>query len=359
MLIELVAKTPETDIDTIKLQFKKELSVGTGSFLVNTFLKADYALNAGDEKKALITIRQALMLAKNHSLVFLEWLHPNMVERLLRKALEANIETDFATRLLARYNESAASDINTIEKEDTLRVYTLGKFSIIKGGSPVKSSGKAQQRPLDLLRIIISYGGQGISKERVSESLWPDADGDQAHRSFATTLHRLRKLIGKNTVGLSDSKLSLNWKYVWLDVNEFEKLLTRAAVGDLPEIIYKDIENALSLYNGNFLQEEESSWVISKREQLRNKLLGTLNHCGNVLRNNKMYDQAETLYKRALEVDEVAEEAYQGLLLTYKAHNKRAEAISAYLQCRKILMSTLGVTPSPETEAIYLSLQED
>lgn len=210
--------------------------MGTGSFLVNTFLKADYALNAGDEKGAKRALRQALMLAKDHSLQFLEWLHPNMVERLLKKALDENIESDFASRLLARYNESAASDINTIEKEDTLRIYTLGKFSIIKGGSPIKSSGKAQQRPLDLLRIIVSYGGKGISKDRVSESLWPDAEGDQAHGSFATTLHRLRKLIGKDMVDLSDSKLSLNWKNLWLDVHEFEKLLTRAAVGDRSEI---------------------------------------------------------------------------------------------------------------------------
>lgn len=354
-----MGKKQKSDADTIKLQFKKELSVGTGSFLVNTFLKADFALNAGDEKKALLAIRQALMLAKNHSLQFLEWLHPNMIERLLKKALEENIETDFASRLLARYNESSASDINTIEKEDTLRIYALGNFSIIKGGSPLKFSGKAQQRPLDLLRIIISYGGKGISKDRVSESLWPDAEGDQAHRSFATTLHRLRKLIGKGMVSLSDGKLSLNWKNVWVDVNEFEKLLTRAAVGDDAEIIYRDIESALSLYNGYFIQEEEQPWVISKREQLRNKLLGTLNHCGNVLRNNEMFDQAEILYKRAIEVDEVAEESYQGLLLTYKAQNKRAEAISVYLQCRKILMSVMQVSPSPETESIYLSLQEN
>jgi len=353
----MAKKSNPDDIDTIKLQFKKELSVGTGSYLVNTFLKADHALNKGNEKQALITIRQALMLAKSHSLIFLEWLHPNMVERVLRKALEANIESDFASRILARYNESAASDINTIENEDMLRIYALGKFVIIKGGSPLKFSGKAQQRPLDLLRIIISYGGRGISKDRVAESMWPDADGDQAHSSFATTLHRLRKLVGKDVVGLSDGKLTLNWKNVWLDVNEFEKLLTRAAVGDQPDIIYREVENALSLYNGNFLQEEDQPWVITKREQLRNKLLGTLNHCGQALLRSDQFDKAETIYKRGIEVDELAEEFYQGLLLTYKAQNKKADAISVYLQCRKILMSTMSVAPSPETEAIYKSLQ--
>ncbi len=354
-----MVKKNTDDIDTIKLQFKKELSVGTGSFLVNTFLKADHALGAGDEKSALIALRQALMLAKNHSLQFLEWLHPNMVERLLKKALESNIETGFASRLLARYHEHGASDINTIEPEDVLRVYTLGEFSIIKSGSPVKFSGKAQQRPLDLLRIIISYGGKGISKDRISESLWPDAEGDQAHRSFATTLHRLRKLIGKDMVSLSDGKLSLNWKKVWVDLNEFEKLLNRAAIGNDIEITYRDVESALSLYNGNFLDEEDHSWVISRREQLRDKLLNTLNTCGNELRKKELFDRAEILYKRAIEIDELAEEAYQGLLLIYKSQNKKAEAISTYLQCRKILMSVMQVSPSSKTESIYLSLQED
>ena len=42
---------------------------------------------------------------------------------------------------------------------------------------------------------LIALGGREASEERLSNALWPDADGDLAHESFTITLHRLRRLM--------------------------------------------------------------------------------------------------------------------------------------------------------------------
>ena len=71
----------------------------------------------------------------------------------------------------------------------------LGGFELTRDGVPMRFSGKAQQRPLDLLKLLVALGGSDIDTQQLTAALWPDADGDAAKASFDTTLFRLRKLL--------------------------------------------------------------------------------------------------------------------------------------------------------------------
>jgi len=57
-----------------------------------------------------------------------------------------------------------------------------------------------------------------------------------------------------------------------------------------------------------------------------------------------------------LEVDNLAEEFYQCLICCYQELDRKADAVAIYQKCKKTLSSTLGVEPSPKTEAIYKRL---
>lgn len=120
-----------------------------------------------------------------------------------------------------------------IERAAGVRVQThqflaYGQFRLLRGGDPLTFAGKAQRRPLDLLRALIAYGGREVPEERITEALWPRIDGDSAHRSFTTTLHRLRKLLGEDrAVQLSEGKLTLDGRYVWVDTWAFEQVTAR------------------------------------------------------------------------------------------------------------------------------------
>jgi hypothetical protein len=117
---------------------------------------------------------------------------------------------------------------SVIESKSLLPVtiFTLGRFSILIDGKPAEFGRKFPKRPLELLKAIIAQGGREISISRLTVLLWPDVDGDKATRSFDTTLHRLRKILGDDRVlVLRDGKLSLDACYCWVDVWAFERLL--------------------------------------------------------------------------------------------------------------------------------------
>jgi len=108
------------------------------------------------------------------------------------------------------------------------RVYTLGRFAVLKDGDPMDFTGKASRKPLELLKAVIALGGEEVSKDALIDALWPELEGDHAARSFETALYRLRKLLGDETIlVLKDRKLTLDERYAWIDVSAIDGLLKR------------------------------------------------------------------------------------------------------------------------------------
>jgi DNA-binding SARP family transcriptional activator len=162
----------------------------------------------------------------------------------------------------------------------SLKIHTLGTFELIRGDETIALTGKAK-KPLELLKALIAFGGKNVSQERLNDALWPDTDGDLAQRSFDTTLHRLRKLVGnEKMLQLQAGRLSIDPRYCWIDTWAFER-----QCGEIEETLkgkgrQKDkerlainFEKTLALYKGKFLPEDANqAWTLSLREHLHGKL---------------------------------------------------------------------------------------
>jgi DNA-binding SARP family transcriptional activator len=282
--------------------------------------------------------------------------------KLCIKALQAGTEVEYTRELIRRLH--LIPDQSSIHLENwpwPLKIFTLGRFELLKEEKPIPSSRKIQQKPLALLKALIALGGKGIREEQLSDILWPEADGDDAHNSFITTQHRLRQLIGhENAIQHKEGRLTLDEKYCWVDVWAFERLLTEAEEqknGGSAEKAVPCIQKAVRLYKGAFLADEmDQSWVISTRERCRGRFIRNLTWLGRYWRDRKDWGQALASFQQGLEIDDVAEDLYQELMICYRELGRRAEALSAYRRCRKMLSTILGIAPSPQTEAIYKSL---
>jgi len=128
-----------------------------------------------------------------------------------------------------------------------------------------------------------------------------------------------------------------------------------------PEIdITKAIEltqKAINIYHGPFLPDENGEiWTISLREHLGQKFMQCVNKLGHHWEMSGHYEKAVECYRRGLEVDDLAEEFYRRIMACYHRLGQLAEALSVYNRGRKILFATLGIEPSPKTEAIRKSL---
>jgi DNA-binding SARP family transcriptional activator len=310
-----------------------------------------------------------MKIGREKGFVNLYMWQPGVLERIVAKALAAGIEVRYAQDLIRR-NLLVPDDAH-LEAENwpwPLKVCTLGRFRIVKEGKPLQFSRKVRQKPLLMFKALIALGGKEVTEEQMTDILWPDAEGDLAHQSFATTLHRLRQLLGnEKAIPLREGRLSLDNRYCWVDAWAFERIFGKAenawregARGAGVGTAVRLSEQAIALYEGAFLAGEAAfPWILSLRERLRSKFQRCLGEVGGHWEGAGQWEKAAQWYQRGLEVDDLAEELYlyRRLMICLHRLGRGAEALAAYQRCRKTLSTVLGTAPSPETEAVFRSVR--
>jgi DNA-binding SARP family transcriptional activator len=286
---------------------------------------------------------------------------------LCAKALEEKIEPEYVRRLIGKLaltpplpgDSSPPESLYAQRWPYPIKIHTLGRFEILKSDHPVHFPGKEQKKPLEMLKVLIAFGGRDVSRERVTDILWPDADGDQANKSFETTLGRLRKLIGDdNYIIYRARQLSLNPLYCWVDALALESILDAISSAE-PAQLARLCAQAVGLYKGPFLSAEESlPWVAYRREPQLNRLLKSIGTVGRHYELSGEWEMAAELFSKAITCDDLAEEFYRRLMICYRQMGNNVAAIRTYNRCRSRLLAELGIEPSRETTAVYSAITQ-
>jgi DNA-binding SARP family transcriptional activator len=286
-----------------------------------------------------------------------------VIASLCQRALEEGIETEYVKKLIRV--RKLMPDEPPVHIEDwpwRLKMYTLARFEVIKDNGPLRFTGKSPQRPLEMMKALIALGGRNISQERMTDVLWPDADGDLAQKSFATTLFRLRKLLGmEEALSYGEGRLTLNDRHCWVDAWAFLRVSGQAdAEWDRrPDHAARLSEKALAMYFGTFLSSDaDKPWALSMRERLRSRYLRNVERLGRHLEGRDEHENAIEFYRKGIETDNLAEEFYQRLMLCNHKLGRRAEALRVYDRCRETLGAMLGVEPSEETMKLMKRLKD-
>lgn len=145
--------------------------------------------------------------------------------------------------------------------------------------APQAVNPKVRQKPIELLKALIAAGGDAVAVTRLADLLWPEADGDQAARSFKTTLSRLRKLLGSNDLlVLQDGRLSLNRRLCWVDTWRFEEVVLAVSQAARPQARETRLDALRELaarlqraYPGPFLRDCPDGWADADRRRLHGK----------------------------------------------------------------------------------------
>ena len=331
-------------------QARSLMSNATVDYLRFLF-EARLAFAQGDEPGGLGLLRDALMLASEHNIIHYPLWSPADMADFYVKALDAGIETSYVQNAIRKRSLLPPENTSCAHWPWPVRIWTLGDFRIERDGEPVRFSRKVPRRPLELLKIIASLGARDVDARRVTDELWPEAEGDAAEDALATALRRLRLLLGNPAaVVLQDNKLSLNPRIVWIDVWALEQLFGREATSRA------DLGQILDLYRGAFLDKEAASWVWQRRERLRLGFLREVVRQGEMLVQASQPEEAIRLYEKGLEADGSAEDLYRNLMRCYQNLGRRVEGLGVYERCRRILAIGVGVALSPETEALREAL---
>ena len=327
--------------------------------------KAIFAFDKQKEKSGLSFLGQALAIGREEGFFVTGINQPGGVSKLCIKALEARIEVEYVQELIRRLNirpEKPAFHLETWPWP--LKIFTLGRFELLKDGKPIRFARKAQEKPLALVKALIALGGREVKEEDLADFLWPEAEGDAAHHSFEMTLLRLRSLIGiPEALQFKDGRLTLDPRYGWVDCWAFEQVLAEAdrrLKEESPAGAVYLTQKAIEMYQGAFIAEgAEQPGATSLSERLRSKFLRSVSWLGRYWEQAGKYKKAFDCYHRGLEVDDLAEELYRCLMRCHQQLGQRAEAMSVYKRCKRILAVNFNIEPSAETQAIFKSLNSN
>ncbi len=323
--------------------------------------EAWFRLRMGDENAAATLLANALQQGQAQGWGLPLWSFPNWIEPLLRFALEQDIATAQVQQLIRQ--------AGMIPKEPerlpanwpmSVKIQTLGRFAVEVSGEPLPVDTPSKNRPLELLKVLVAFGGRDVSDTRLMDALWPDASGDAATRSLNTTLHRLRKALGvEQAIVLKDRNVSFDARHVWLDVWAFERTLERLRQQlDCPQTNAAGVKQlwdaASTLYVGPFLGKgAQQSWALDMAERLRSRMLRFTLMVGDYWEKASDWEQAIRVYSKGLEIDPLIETFYQCLMRCYEQLGKPSEALATYERCREVLGKGLGVMPGTETVKLY------
>ena len=279
-----------------------------------------------------------------------------LLSLLCADALQARVEVDYVTQLI-RQRDLRPAGPEVLHWPWPIRVYTLGRFSLVKDGRAVTFTGKSPHKPLELLQVLIALGGREVHTSQLMDALWPDAGGRDLRKLFDNTLHRLRQIFGhEEMVILRDAKLTLDMHRCWLDVWAFDSIAGRLCEGEaVPLHLARE---ARRLYQGHFLQREaQQAWLLPYRARLRSRFHRFILFQGERLELAEQWKPACQIYEHGIDIDSVAEILYRRLMVCLLNLGEFAEALRVYRRCCELLSIVLGVKPSFETEAVRLRME--
>jgi two-component SAPR family response regulator len=326
-------------------------------------LDAYILIRKGREKAGLSKLKQALSLGRQINMLSgMIWWHPHIIAELCHIALDAKIEVAFITEVIQTCKLQPR--LSASENETwpwPVKIFTMGRLTICQNNIPIQFKGKTQEKPLALLKIIISLGGRQVSKLQITEYLWPNVDGDKQEQVLGTTLHRLRKLLGlKEAIIMEDGKITINPKTVWVDIWSVEQqynsaLTTWKRHKDVAIIL---CNNALKQYRGAYLANDDEVWSILTRERLQDKYFQIFMRLSQHYQNLRQYDSALNLYKHGLTIFPLSQELYLGRMQCHHALGNPAEATRTYKKCADLLLSQLSMKPGKQLNKYHQHVTE-
>lgn len=237
--------------------------------LLGTFLD----MAEGRAQPAQESLRDALRHAAQHGLGMGHIWMPEYMARLCAFALDSGIEIPQARHII-RSRRLAPPPAHESETWPWLiRIRVLGAGEILVEDVVLRMEGKAQKKPLELLRALIARGPGGAELGLLADDLWPDSDGDAADNNMRMTLHRLRKLLRHSqAVVVEESRVRLNETCVWVDAWALDKCYLRqeGKSGSTVEDAQAMLARITGLYRGEaFMHAPEEPWILAARDRWR------------------------------------------------------------------------------------------
>jgi len=334
----------------VESEYAMRLAAGIGLAIEPAFLPY-----VGDAALPEVSVRALLALfgeiggpASHRVLQESTWLNRPEFNRPTRNALR-HIER--------RHPELAATQTAT----QGLRLKTLGTLKLIGSTGEIPHAAWRSQRALSLFVYLAVKGNRGVSKERLIDLFWPAAQKRRAIKNFHPTLTYVRQALRDHVRGAvivaEDGLYRLDPSLqCTVDLREFEAALTQARRLKARGERMRALEDALRLYDGEFLGDRYESWAEDLRAQIALQHEELLVDLASHYFEEKKYSVALQLYSKLLERNPFREEIHCKAMMCHHYAGDRHAVREQFDRLKTLLRNELGVEPLPDTTTLYASL---
>ncbi len=247
------------------------------------------------------------------------------------------------SKTISRVIERTPVNTKTEPKAQKYKAVCFGNFVILsKQGQMIKwRLNKAKE----LAAYLIHHYNQYIHREKIIEDIWDGKMDKRTEKQLYTSIYYIRKNLKDNGIDVSvdyhGSMYKLCADEISCDKIEFEDILTKITKIDAEHI--NTLEEAIKLYQGDYLETENYSWAIAEKEQMKELYIRKLKDISNYYLSHKKYENAIFHLEKAIERDPFKEEIQIMLLKSYALNGDYEKKKKSYETLINLYGKELGI----------------
>ena len=208
-----------------------------------------------------------------------------------------------------------------------------------------------------MLAALALARGRPVPADRLVDILWQDDVPSHPADQLGVLVSRARRILGGDALPRGRGGYALPVE--WLDLDELHRRVaeagTRLQAGQ-PGAARAAADAAIELAERGLLPDEDGEWVGGERLALDRAVAHARSIAAEVALAVGDAGSAAASAEAALDHDPYDEAALRLLMRAHVAAARPASALAAYGRSRERLADELGVSPTPETEALHTSI---
>lgn len=274
------------------------------------------------------------------------------VEKLIR------IVDAFETQKPSLRRQLRQRDLKVSFSPPELNIKVFGQSTVELNGVRISKPEWTNQKTVRELFFLLLENPDGLTKDAISDYFWPNSTHGQFQKQFNNTIYRLRRALGKNVIQLDSqsNRYQFNRKMDYqYDAEIFQSRIAQAK--NIQNIDNRIIafQEALEIYQGEYLPEIEGIWAIPIREYLHRSFVDAILQTAKFFFDRSKFEKALDYCHLLLSEDPCHEAAHRIIMRIYSARGNRAEISRQYFRCQQSLRH-LDTKPSPETVELFEQL---
>ncbi len=236
-----------------------------------------------------------------------------------------------------------------------LVIRAFGPVQVIYNGKKITLSDWQTRETRDLFFFFLH--SKPVTKEEIASIFWPEISPSRLKMRFKTSIYRLRRAVGQETILFEDERYQFNhgmdYEY---DVEKFQQLLRQVDEVKITEEVIGILSEAVDLAEGSYLADVDGEWAVPERMRINVLYHATILRLAELYLKAGQAEETLKICRTALLADPLLEEAYRLSMRAYAILGDRVAIARQFQICSDIFEDELGVKPSKETELLYQQL---